>query len=96
MPSQCLKTIEKVSFINSYLYILSGQKFNKNAKNSEFLPETCGLTVLPDMLFLLVENAKMDKFKCDLFLVIFKHCAKLRYSAIFKHSAVFKNCRKYH
>ena len=56
MPSQCLKTIEKVSFINSNVYILSGQKFKKKC-----------LTVLPDMLFLLVENAKMEKLKCDLF-----------------------------
>ena len=36
----------------SYVYILSGQKFIKNAKNGtfgEFLkPEACGQTVLPD------------------------------------------------
>ena len=67
MPSQCLKTTEKGSFIKSDVYILSGQKFIKNAKNGEFLLETCGLTVLSDMLFLLVENAKMEKLKCDLF-----------------------------
>ena len=31
--TQCLKTTEKVSFnIASYIYILSGQKFIKNAK----------------------------------------------------------------
>ena len=32
--SQCLKITEKVSYnIASYIYILSGQKFIKNAKN---------------------------------------------------------------
>ena len=38
--AQCLKIIEKVSFLIvsevSYDYILSGQKFIKNAKNSPF------------------------------------------------------------
>ena len=38
--SQCLKITEKVAFKiagdASYLYILSGQKFIKNAKNSQF------------------------------------------------------------
>ena len=35
--SRCLKITEKVSFnIASYLYIFSGQKFIKNAKNGPF------------------------------------------------------------
>ena len=38
--AQCLKIAEKVAFYNvseaSYVYILSGQKFIKNAKNSQF------------------------------------------------------------
>ena len=59
----------------SYFYILSGQKFTKNAKNSQFWrvfdkPETCGQTVLPDRSLLkvqkYVENAKIEKFKCDI------------------------------
>ena len=37
---QCLKTTRKVAFNNtseaSYVYILSGQKFIKNAKNGQF------------------------------------------------------------
>ena len=40
MQSLCLKITEKVSFNiaseASYVYILSGQKFMKNAKNSQF------------------------------------------------------------
>ena len=51
----------------SYGYILSGQKFFKNAKNSQFwrvLENLCGQTVLPDMSLLigqkLVENAKIQ------------------------------------
>ena len=49
--------MEKVSFNKSeasYVYILSGQKFIKNAKKKSILasfwkPEACGQTVLPDM-----------------------------------------------
>ena len=70
---RCLKITEKVSFNiaseASYVYILSGQKLIKNAKNGPFLasfwkPEACGKTVLPDRLVLiwqkLVENAKIQ------------------------------------
>ena len=54
--------------------ILSGQKFTKNAKTAQFgefwKPETCGQTELPDWSVLigqkLVENAKIQKFKCDI------------------------------
>ena len=53
----------------SYVYILSGQKLIKNAKNGPFWrvfkkPEACGQTVLPDRSVLigqtLVENAKIQ------------------------------------
>ena len=49
--AQCLKITEKVAFnIASYVYILSGQKFIKKAKNGPFWrvfekPEVCGQTV---------------------------------------------------
>ena len=76
---RCLKITEKVSFNiaseASYVYILSGQKLIENAKNGQFWrvfrkPEVCGQTVLPDRSVLigkkLVENAKIQKFKCDI------------------------------
>ena len=55
----------------SYVYILNGQKFIKNAKNGQFRkPEACGQTVLPDRSLSieqkLVENAKIEKFKRDI------------------------------
>ena len=59
----------------SYVCILSGQKFIKNAKNGPFWrvfekPEACGQTVLPDRSVLieqkLVENTKIRKFRCDI------------------------------
>ena len=50
--AQCLKVTEKVSFNiaseESYDYIMSRQKFIKNAKNGLFKPETYGETVFPD------------------------------------------------
>ena len=60
---------------------LSGQKFIKKAKNSQFgelgKTEGCGQTALPDRSILigqkLAGNAKIDKLKCDI-LLIFKHC----------------------
>ena len=73
---------EKVSFNiaseASYLYILSVQKLIKNAKNCPFLQvfENLKLAVkqcyhLPDRSVLIgqksVENAKIQKFKCDFF-----------------------------
>ena len=55
----------------SYFYILSGQKFIQNAKNRQFRLETCGQTLFPDRSFLkglkLVEKARTEKFKCDIF-----------------------------
>ena len=78
--ARCLKITEKVSFNIvsevSYVYILSGQKLIKNAKKRSILasfwkPEACGQTVLPDRSILmgqkLVENAEIQKFKCDIF-----------------------------
>ena len=53
----------------SYVYILSEQKFIKNAKNGRFgeffgKPEACSQTVLPDIPLSkgqkLVENAKVE------------------------------------
>ena len=77
--TQCLKITEKVSFNiaseASYVYILSGQKFIKNAKKWSILasfwkPEARSQTVLPDRSVLigqkLMENAKIQKFKCDI------------------------------
>ena len=60
------KSQKKVSFNiaskASYVYILSGQKLIKNAKNGP--PEACGQTVLPDMS--LFNRWKIQKFKCDI------------------------------
>ena len=74
-----MKITGKVSFNiaseASYVYILSGQKFIKNAKKGPFWrvfekPEACGQTVLPDRSVIigqkLAENAKIKKFKCDI------------------------------
>ena len=66
----CLKITEKVSFNIasevSYVYILSGQKLIKNAKNGPFWRVFENL-VLPDRSVLigqkLVENAKMPKIQ---------------------------------
>ena len=65
----CLKITEKVSFSiaseASYVYILSGQKFVKNAKNGQFLRvfESLKLarqTVLPDMSILTGKKIKIQ------------------------------------
>ena len=74
-----LKSTEKVSFNiasgASYVYILSEQKVDKNAKKwfiltSFWKPEVCGQTVLPNMSIWigqkLLENAKIQKSKCDI------------------------------
>ena len=59
----------------SLIYILSGQKLVKNAKNGSIWPvfenlEACGQTVLPDRSVLIGQklggNAKIQKFKCDI------------------------------
>ena len=65
--SQCLKILKNVSFNiaseASYVYILSGKKFIKNAQNGEVLKSKAWYQkVLPDRSFLVVqkllENAK--------------------------------------
>ena len=60
----------------NYVYILSGQKFIKNAKNAQFgeclkKSEACGQTVLPDKNW-----RKMSKLKHsnETFWAIFKQC----------------------
>ena len=58
----------------SYVYILSGQKLIRNAKNGPiwrvFENESCCQKVLPGRSILigqkLVENAKIQKLKCDI------------------------------
>ena len=54
----------------TFTYILSGQKFIKNAKNGSWKPKACGQTVLLDRWILigqkLMENAKIEKSKCDI------------------------------
>ena len=58
--------------VASYDYILSGSlKMPKMANLASFWkPETSGQTVLPDRSILLrqklLENAKIEKFKCDI------------------------------
>ena len=54
----------------TFTYILSGQKFIKNAKNGSWKPKACGQTVLLDRWILigqkLMENAKIRKSKWDI------------------------------
>ena len=79
MIARCLKITEKVSFNivseSNYVYILSGQKFIKNAKKCSFWRvfenlKLGGQTVLPDRSVLigqkLVEKAKIQELKCDI------------------------------
>ena len=71
MHARCLKITEKVSFNivreANYIYILSEQKFIKNAKKSFFAiflkTEVYGQTVLPDRSVLIGQFG--GKFKCD-------------------------------
>ena len=67
---QCLKIAQKVA-LNiaseaSYVYISSGQKLIKNAKNDQFSDflktKACCQTVLPDRS-ILVENAKIKNMR---------------------------------
>ena len=72
--SLCLKITEKVAYNiaseANYVYILSGQKFIKNAKNGHFWkPEACSQIVLPDRSILITQiggNAKIKNLKCDI------------------------------
>ena len=81
--TRCLKIAENVSFNvaseASYVYILSWQKFSKNAENGQFWlfwkPEACGQTVLPDMSILIEQiGGKCQNWKKSnaTFWVIFK------------------------
>ena len=78
MKAQCLKITEKVAFNiasqASYVYILSGQKFIKNAKNGPSWRLFVNLKLAVKQFYQtgkfligqkLVENAKIQKFKCD-------------------------------
>ena len=66
--SQCLKITEKVSFNiaseASYIYILSGQKLIKNAKNGPFGRVFANLKRAVKQCYQTkwVENAKIEKF----------------------------------
>ena len=69
------KSLFNIASEASYVYILSGQKLIKKVKIWSILAsfwktEACGQTVLPDRSILigqtLVENAKIEKFNCDI------------------------------
>ena len=71
--AQCLKITEKVAFNiaseASYVYILSGQKFMKNAKNGQFWRVFENLKIAVKQCYQtgqsglkLVENSKCDIF----------------------------------
>ena len=88
--ARCLKITEKVLFNfaseASYVYILNGQNFMKNAKNGQFgefvKTKACGQTVLPDRSILieqkLVENAQIEKFICDILTDFQTMCSRLK------------------
>ena len=85
--SQGLKIVQKVAFnIESYVYILSGQKLIKHAKNGpigEFL-KTWGLrsnSVTSQVTFNSTKNG--EKCQNTTFWVIFKHCVTLWYKMYF-------------
>ena len=79
--TRCLKITEKVAFNItsevSYVYILSGQKFIKKAKNGPFWrvfekPEVCGQnSVTRQVTFNWTKIGgkcqKFENFKCDIF-----------------------------
>ena len=70
--ARCLKITEKVSFNiaseASYVYILSGKKLIKNAKNGPFWRVFENLKLAVKQCYQtgqkLMENAKIQKFKC--------------------------------
>ena len=49
-----------------YVYILSGQKFIKNAKNSQHWQFFKNLKLAGVTRQKIMENAKIGKFKCDI------------------------------
>ena len=86
--TRCLKITEKVSFNSaseasySYVYILSGQKWSILA--SFLKPEASGQTVYQtgqlEIGQKLVENAKIEKFNCDILGDFQTLCPKLDHS----------------
>ena len=87
--ARCLIITEKVSFNiareASYVYILSGQKLIKNAKNGQFWRVFENLKLAVKQCYQtgqfligqkLVENAKIQKFKST-FWLIFKQCEQV-------------------
>ena len=62
--AQCLKIAEKVAFYNvseaSYVYILSGQKFNKNEKNGRIWRLFENLKLVVKQCYQKVENPKKE------------------------------------
>ena len=87
--SRCLKITKKVS-INiaseaSYVYLLNGQKFIKNAQNGHFGDflklEACCQTVLPDRSMFKGQNLAEN----PTLWVIFKHCDSMNLVFIFKY-----------
>ena len=63
------KVAVNIASVASYVYIWSGQKLVKNAKNGFWKPKACGQIVLPESSLLkgqkLSENDKIKQFKCD-------------------------------
>ena len=101
-PARCMKITEKVAFSiasePSYVYILSGQKLIKNAKNGTLAkfwkPKGFSQTVLPDTSVLKsgknrgkYQNAKIQM---RYFLVIFKKSKKQNKTC---RTAIAKLCR---
>ena len=72
-----MKITENVSFNiaseASYVYILSGQKFIKNAKKGFWKTEACGQTELPDK-FNMTNIGKDGKNSNETFWLLIKHC----------------------
>ena len=75
ISTQCFKIAKKVAFnIVSearYVFILSGQKLIKNAKNGPFWRDFENLKLVVKQCYQMVENPKKEMRH---FWVIFKHC----------------------
>ena len=66
--ARCLKVSFKITSVASYVYIFSGQKVNKNAKNSQFDEFLKNLKLVVKQCFQKV-NVDRTKIggKCDIF-----------------------------
>ena len=66
--ARCLKVSFKITSVASYFYILSGQKVNKNAKNSQFHEFFKNLKLVVKQRF---QKVNFDRTKiggkCDIF-----------------------------